>query len=255
MELNLSPGRSAFFIADLHLGAPAAGDTHQHQRRICRQLRDWMPRMGALFMLGDVMDYWFEYRNVAPQGFVRFLGLLAEIADSGTPIVWLKGNHDMWFGDYLAQEIGLTVLQGPVIYTINGRRFMMDHGDSVGQRTLGFKLLQGVFHNRILRKAFAAIHPRWTVALAHAWSAHSRLRDETPITDIAREPLYRFACEHSSGPEHADYYITGHRHLAAEAVTPSGATVCMLGDCFRDLSYAEFNGQDFSLHTVKQIRE
>lgn len=131
-------------------------------------------RASELIMVGDVLDYWFEYRMVVPRGHIRFFGALARLADSGVKITWLTGNHDIWLFDYLKEEIGLTVADGPVERDILGRRFYISHGDREGEPTRGFRFIQWLFRNRFTQKLYSGIHPRWTVGFAHRWSSSSR---------------------------------------------------------------------------------
>ena len=122
-----------YFISDLHLGSGYIADTYSHQRRIAAWLRSIAPTARRLFLLGDVIDYWYEYRDVVPRGFVRFLGALAELADSGVEITWLKGNHDIWIFDYLPSELGINVADGIITRDLDGKTFVMEHGDGVGE--------------------------------------------------------------------------------------------------------------------------
>lgn len=242
----------SYFISDLHLGARYIEDPKAHEQRIVNWLESIAPDARHLFMLGDVMDYWYEYRYVAPRGFIRFLGSLARLADSGTEIVWLKGNHDIWIFDYLPNEVGLKVVDGLYQRTIDGRMFVMEHGDGVGKIGQGYKMMRRVFRNRLCQRLYSAIHPRWTISFAKGWSNRSRINaptitEESKASEIRR--LSEFVEEHNASlPRPADFYIFGHIHTPIEMSISSGqSNMVILGDCFKTFSFGEWDGQKFSL--------
>lgn len=236
-----------YFISDLHLGAGYIADGRAHERRVVEFLRSIGPRARRLFLLGDVLDYWWEYRDVVPRGFTRFFGALAELADSGVEITWLKGNHDIWIFDYLPSEIGLTVHDGILVREMEGRRFLMEHGDGVGRRRLAFRVLTRLFRWRPAQVAFAAIHPRWTVGFAHAWSAHSRKKGGyTPPASMG-ESLVEWAEEYNrSAGEKVDYFIFGHQHTLLDHRLPEGGRVVILGDWISRFTYAVWDGRELA---------
>lgn len=247
-----------YFLSDAHLGASYIRNPRLHESRVVDFLRDIRKDATALYLMGDMLDFWFEYRNVVPRGFVRFFGALAELADTGVDIYWFKGNHDMWVFDYLPQEIGMTVIDGPLLTTIGNKTFLLDHGDAVGERPAGFRMLRRVFRNSLCRRLYAAIHPRWTMALAHGWSAQSRKSGEaseysTRIACADDEPLVRFAKDYQADTVNpkVDYFIFGHRHAMLNMAIGDGARVIILGDWINHYSYACFDGNDVSLKVYR----
>lgn len=243
-----------YFLSDSHLGASYISDHRAHEARIVDFLRGIRKDAAALYLMGDMLDFWFEYRTVVPRGFVRFFGALAELADAGVKIYWFKGNHDMWVFDYLPKEIGVEVVDGPIIKEIDGKTFLLDHGDAVGERPVGFRVLRKIFRNSMCRMLYATIHPRWTLALAHGWSAQSRKAGtaseySTKIADEEYEPLVRYAKEYMADPSHprVDYFIFGHRHAMLDKALADGARVIILGDWINHFSYACFDGHDVRL--------
>lgn len=244
-----------YFLSDIHLGAAYIGDHREHEKRVVRFLRSIAHDATRLYLLGDVLDYWWEYRKVVPRGFTRFLGVLAELADAGVEIFWFKGNHDVWLFDYLSSEIGLRVCDGAVIEEIQGKRFFLEHGDGVGELPRMFRLLRRMFRSRVLQRLYAAIHPRWTIGLAHAWSSHSRKTGG--YVPLAQEPdkntLVRFASDYDAQhPGEIDYFIFGHQHVALdEPVGRDGARVVILGDWISKFTYAKFDGHTLSLETFR----
>ncbi len=247
-------GGKTYFLSDLHLGAGYVADTHEHQRRVVRFLRAIEPDAEAVYLLGDVLDYWFEYRTVAPQGYVRFFGELARLADAGVKIVWMTGNHDIWFGDYLRREIGLELIDcrgAGIERTIAGAKFFLGHGDNFGRQPRSYLLLRRLFHSRVARWLFSGIHPRWTVPLAHAWSSHSRkaggYSDWTAIDSHARRRVDEYARELAAADPDLRYIIIGHHHAALdEAVTPSCRLV-VLGNWITSSDYAVWDGHTLTL--------
>lgn len=236
-----------YFISDLHLGASYIADPRAHERRIVEFLDSIEPRARALYLLGDIMDYWWDYATVVPRGFVRFLGTLGRLADRGVRIYWFKGNHDIWLFDYFQKELGATVIDGALIADIDGHRFFMEHGDGVGRRSAGFKLIRGLFRNRIAQKCYAAIHPRWTIPLAHAWSSHSRMSATEMPAEQTCAPLVGFAREELSRRPDIDYFVFGHLHCAFEQELGGGKKVIVLGDWIKLMTYAVFDGQKIEL--------
>lgn len=239
-----------YFVSDLHLGASYFADPRQHERVVTAWLRSIAPTAKRIYLLGDIFDYWYEYRYVVPRGFTRFLGTLAQLADSGVEITWFTGNHDIWIFDYLPAEIGMRVVDGTLIEEIGGHRFFMAHGDGVGELPPGFRLLRKVFRNRFCQRLFAAIHPRWTVGFAHGWSSHSRkLSAASGSVSAESEPLVEFARKYAEAhPGQIDYFVFGHRHVMLDEPIGNGAEVVILGDWITHFSYGVYDGHRFSLH-------
>lgn len=233
-----------YFISDLHLGASYISDPRAHERRVVRFLESIATDCRHLYLLGDILDFWWEYRNVVPRGFVRFFGALARLADSGVEITWLKGNHDIWIFDYLPAEIGLKVHDGALITEIDGRRFFLEHGDGVGRLPWSFRRLRALFRSHIAQRLYAAIHPRWTVGFAHSWSSHSRKQGGYTAPESAGDALVEFADRYNSDPSNpkVDYFIFGHCHILLRKPVAEGAEVIILGDWISRFSYAVWDG-------------
>lgn len=244
-----------YFLSDTHLGAGYIADPRRHELTLVHWLDTIAADATELYLLGDIMDYWFEYRNVVPRGYVRFLGALARLADSGVRITWLKGNHDIWMTDYLSTEIGCRIHDGILDTVIEGRRIVMEHGDGVGRRPLAFRILRRVFRCGFARRLYAAIHPRWTVGFAHAWSSHSRKRGGYAGGSAGVDNIARWAEEYICQFGRVDFFITGHLHHAEQRRLPSGAVLTILGDAFLNMSYGEFDGTNIALRhmNVSQI--
>lgn len=240
-----------YFISDLHLGASYIHDPKAHERRAARFVESLVGRASELVMLGDVLDYWYEYREVVPRGYLRFFGALARLADSGVKITWFIGNHDIWLFDYLRDEIGIEVVDGVRVRDILGKRFLLTHGDGVGRLKPSFRLIRSIFRNRLCQVLYSAIHPRWTVAFAHRWSASSRdFEGYTPKRfDPSDEPFVSYCLEYLATTDPAiDYFVFGHRHTLVDYPLPgTGSHMVILGDWITRFSYGIFDGREFRL--------
>lgn len=242
----------AYFLSDLHLGAPYFPDSRAAELKVVRFLDSIKEDADAIYLVGDILDYWYEYRYVVPRGFVRFFGKLAELADSGIKIYWYIGNHDIWIFDYLPSELGIKVIPTFSIEDIDGKKFYITHGDGIGKLKPSFKFLRALFRNKFCQSLFSAIHPRWTVPFAYNWSHHSRKAEGQPSPEDATrltDNFLVFARDYLT-KEHIDYFIFGHIHLfRCEQITPD-SQVIFLGEWISRCSYARWNGQDLSLHQL-----
>ena len=242
----------AYFLSDLHLGAPYFPDSRATELKVVRFLDSIRHDADAIYLVGDILDYWYEYRYVVPRGFVRFFGKLAELADSGIKIYWYIGNHDIWIFDYLPSELGIKVIPTFSIEDIDGKKFYLTHGDGIGKLKPSFKFLRALFRNKFCQSLFSAIHPRWTVPFAYNWSHHSRKAEGQPSPEDATrltDNFMVFARDYLT-KEHIDYFIFGHIHLfRSEQIAPD-SQVIFLGDWISRCSYARWNGQDLTLHQL-----
>ncbi len=239
-----------YFISDFHLGVPSYEKSLEREKKICRWLDHIKQDASHLFILGDVFDFWFEYRHAVPKGYVRLLGKLSELADSGIPIFLFTGNHDMWMFDYLPKEIGLTLLRKPKIFEFNSKRFLIGHGDGLGPGDHGYKFIKRIFANRFCQWLFARIHPNLGIAMANFWSRKSRQHtgnhDEKYLGDN-KEYLVQYI-KTVEKTEHFDFYIFGHRHLPIDMQIGNSQYI-NLGDWLQYFTYAEWDGN--MLHLKK----
>ena len=205
----------------------------------------------ALYLLGDILDYWYEFRSVVPRGHVRFLGKLAELADAGVRITWMTGNHDVWLFDYLRDEVGLTVLRHAATVEVDGKPFFVSHGDDVGYQRPMYRFMKWCFTSRLCQTLYASVHPRWTTQIATGWSTNNRTtrrsEDEEREKVASAGELQRFVEQHHREHPEVEHYVFGHLHLA-DQIEVDGAQVTFLGDWIRQDTYAVFDGQCLSLH-------
>jgi UDP-2,3-diacylglucosamine hydrolase len=208
----------------------------------------------AIFLLGDLFDFWFEYRYVVPRGFVRLLGKLAELTDNGIPIYYFAGNHDQWMRDYLIIEMNIQIYLQPAQFELNGKLFFIGHGHGhdVSPEGLKNRLLCFAFSNRLLRMLFASLHPRWGIALGANWSMNSRKRRGIckPFNGVENESIYRYT-QYVLTKKHYDFFVFGHRHLALDLPLNENSRYINTGEWIETQTYAVFDGNEVSLHSAK----
>lgn len=238
-----------YFISDLHLGARYL-PRHRAEARVVRFLEHIAADATELYLLGDILDYWYEYRHVVPRGFVRFFGALARLADAGVKITWFTGNHDIWLFGYLRSELGIKVIDGDLSASLLGHRFYMAHGDRLGHESVGFRFIQRMFRNRICQKLFAAIHPRWTVPLGYSWSSHNRGYRPDKVADFngaMRDIVVQWAEDYSLLHPHTEYIIIGHHHVPVDITLSTGCRLIILGEWIHRSTFASFDGENIIL--------
>ncbi|MDR1860214.1 MAG: UDP-2,3-diacylglucosamine diphosphatase [Bacteroidales bacterium] len=236
-----------FFVSDVHLGAPALHNNRQRERLFTDWLAMIRHQAGALFLLGDLFDCWFEYRRVIPKGFIRPLAKIAEIADAGIPVHFFTGNHDGWTFDYLEQELGLTVHRHEWRTTIGSKKFLLAHGDGLNPTDKGYLLMKKVFSNRFAQWGFKTLlHPDAGLYLAHKLSKKSRLSKPSEPFKNTDEETYRYALK-VLDTEQIDYFVFGHRHLMFDIPVGAHARLINLGDWFNFYSYGVFDGVNLEL--------
>ena len=250
--MDLPEGKKIYFASDFHLGIPDKATSLERERRICSWLEQIKKDAAQLYLVGDIFDTWFEYKNVVPKGFTRFLGKLAELRDGGLQIEAFTGNHDLWMRGYFEEELDIPVHHQPIERTINGKKFFIGHGDGLGPGDMGYKLLKKVLRSPVSQWLYRRLHPDTGVGLA-GW--FSRLGpkhgvEEKPFLGPEKEWLVQF-CIDKLNKEHVDCFIFGHRHIAIEYPLPKGSLYVNLGDWIRYDSYAVFDGKELRLAYYK----
>lgn len=243
-------GEKYYFISDLHLGTRLFGKTSVGEKRVIRWMDSIKDEAKALYLLGDIFDFWFEYKRAVPRGFIRFLGKLAELNDAGIEIHYFIGNHDIWVFNYLPEEIGVIVHKKPTVMDIAGKTFYLAHGDGLGDDSFSFKLIRWVFHNRFCQALFRLIHPDWGIGLAHLWAGHSRKKDlYQPAAYFGedKERLVLYSKEYIRNYPLTDYLIFGHRHILLDLMLSRQSRMMIIGDWLRHFSYAVFDGEELAL--------
>lgn len=250
MELNiqLKPGKKVYFASDLHLGLYPLENSFKREKIFITWLDSIKPDVQVLFLLGDVFDFWYEYKKVVPRGFTRFLGKLCELSDSGVEIHFFTGNHDVWVFDFLPKEVGLTVHRKDISLKINQHIFRVGHGDLLAKNDWGYRLMKGVFENKVAQWFFSKIHPNIAMAFGQAWSKKSRyskgLAEDFMGEDKEHQIL--FAREFLK-TNTVDFFIFGHRHIAMDFKLSDSSKLINLGEWIQTNSYAEYNGDRLEL--------
>lgn len=241
--------KKIYFLSDLHLGARTLKNPRENERKVVRFLDSIKEEASAIYLMGDILDYWYEYKSVVPRGFTRFFGKIAELTDRGVQVHWFIGNHDIWIFDYLPDELGVKVHYAPEIIHLNGKIFYLAHGDGLGNISRSFRFIRFIFHNKICQRLYSAIHPRWTIAFAHRWSSHSRLNgDCQEYCGENNEYLVQYAKSYlEKSSTHIDFFVFGHRHIMLDLMIRPDSRVIILGDWINYFSYAVFDGTSFYL--------
>ncbi|MFK7969420.1 MAG: UDP-2,3-diacylglucosamine diphosphatase [Bacteroidia bacterium] len=238
--------RDTIYIAsDMHFGAPDAATSRERERRFVAWLDHIKPSVKELWLLGDLFDFWFEYKRAVPKGHLRFLGKLAELADAGIPIHIFVGNHDLWFGDYLVEEIGATVYRKPQMRSWHGKQFYLAHGDGLGPGDHGYKLMKAVFTNPLCKWLFARLHPNFGIGLASFFSHTSLKANPKKATPLVPEKEFLYQHVRDVLPAHPelDYFVFGHRHHFHQTEIAPGKQLIYLGDWMQFDSYLEISGE------------
>lgn len=239
-----------YFLSDLHLGASYLDRKHDRERMLVEFLNEIEPDAKSLYLVGDILDYWFEYKTVVPRGFVRFFGALASLADKGVKITWLIGNHDIWMFDYLQNELGIEVIDGSITRTIDGKQFFISHGDGLGKLAPSFRFIRSMFRNRFCQRLYAAIHPRWTVGFAYKWSSSNRAYkpdDKPQFSGHLRQQVETWANSYIYEHPDTDFIVLGHHHVMVDQIVRNGCQLVILGDWIYNYSYAVFDGNNLEL--------
>jgi UDP-2,3-diacylglucosamine hydrolase len=252
--LNLTKGKKIYFASDFHLGAPDAVTSLQREKLLVSWLDEIKHDAQELFLVGDVFDFWFEYKTAVPKGFVRLLGKLAELSDAGISIHYFTGNHDMWVFDYLPKEIGAIIYRHPIEREINGFKFFIGHGDGLGPGDKGYKFIKKVFANPVCQWLFARLHPNFGIRLANFWSGKSRLHtgsSDEKFLGEDKEWLIIY-CKEVLQKKQVDYFIFGHRHLPLDIQLTATSRYINLGEWMNYSSYGVFDGEKMELKSYKK---
>ncbi len=245
-----------YFISDLHLGMHPPEESREREKLFVNWLDEIGTNAKELWLLGDIFDYWFEYRKVVPRGFTRSLGKLAQLNDSGIEIHMIPGNHDIWIFDYLPEEIGLQVHKSPEILELGEKKFHLGHGDGLHRGDTIYRFLQALFHNKVLQWLYARIHPNGSMALAHWWSRKSRLHHGITgrFEGIENEHQVLFARNEILKDPSINYFIFGHRHVPFDIHIAGDTRVICLGDWIGNFTYGVFDGNTFTLKRFLEDR-
>jgi len=241
-----------YFASDFHLGSPNLKNSRKRERLITSWLNEIEKDAKAIYLVGDIFDFWFEYKKVIPKGFVRFLGKLAELTDNGIAVHLFVGNHDLWMRDYLETEVGIAVHHDNITIREGGKEIFIGHGDGLGKGDYFYKFLRKIFTSKICQWAFARLHPNFAFSLAHAWSKSSRRSgSNASFISKGKEILYGY-CKEQQSINPVDYYVFGHRHFPLELKVDEKATYINTGDWLQHYTYAVLENGKLELKTYNK---
>lgn len=239
--------KNIYFLADAHLGSLAIPHQRTQERRLVRFLDSIKHKASAIYLLGDMFDFWNEYKYVVPKGYTRFLGKISELTDMGVEVHYFTGNHDIWTYGYLEKECGVILHTQPETVEIYDKIFFLAHGDGLGDPDAKFKFLRKMFHNHTCQKLLNFVHPWWGMQLGLNWAKHSRLKradgKEAPFMGEDKEYLILFTKEYMKTHSNIDYFIFGHRHIELEMKMSRKTELVILGDWIWQFTYAVFDGE------------
>ena len=248
--LTFSKPKKVYFASDQHFGAPSNELSRIREKKFLDWINFIEKDIGALFLLGDLFDFWFEYNTVVPKGFVRVLGKLASMSDDNIPIYFFTGNHDLWMVDYFKKELGIKVFHKPQEFYINGKSFLIGHGDGLGPGDYGYKRMKKVFTNPLSKFLFKWIHPDIGVKIAQYLSINNKLisGDENIKYDGPDNEIIFQYIKNENNQISRDFYVFGHRHIPLE-LPLNNSLYINLGDWISHYTYAEFNLDELLLKT------
>lgn len=252
--MQIPEGKKIYFSSDNHLGAPTAEESRPREVKFVAWLDQVSEDAAAIFLLGDLFDFWFEYKHVVPKGFVRVLGKLAQLRDRGIPIYFFVGNHDLWMNDYFQKELDIPVFHRPKEFVFNNKKFLIGHGDGLGPGDKGFKRMKKVFTNPFSKWLYRWLHPDLGVPLAQYFSVKNKAisgEEDVKFLGEEKEWLIQY-CRRKLEIQHYDYFIFGHRHLPLDIQLQENSTYLNLGDWINFYTYGVFDGNKLQLKEWKE---
>ena len=249
--MTLSSDKKIYFLSDFHLGAPDAVSSLQREKQVVRFLEEIRNDAAEIFLVGDMFDFWYEYKKVVPKGYTRLLGKLAELSDAGIPMHFFVGNHDMWMKDYFQKELNIPVYFEPREFERGGKKFLVGHGDGMGPGDKGYKFLKKIFRNPVCQWLFGILPPYFGMGLANFFSRRSRAQtgaSEEVFLGEDREWLIIYSKE-ALKEKKIDFFVFGHRHLAIDFRLNGDSRYINLGDWIHYYTYAVFDGSQLQLRS------
>lgn len=241
-----------YFASDFHLGVPSFEKSREREDIIISWLNHIEQDAQKIFLVGDIFDFWFEYKHSIPKGFVRLQGKLAQLVDNGVEVNFFIGNHDMWMFDYFEKEIGVNIYRKEREFDLFGTKFFIGHGDGLGPGDKGYKFIKKVFANKFCQWCFARIHPNLGIGMANYWSRKSRGKEKEPQEFLGEDKEWLVDYTKMKSKEvDAKYFVFGHRHLPIEFDLPNGSKYVNLGDWINHRTYGEFDGKELFLKKWK----
>lgn len=238
--------KKIYILSDMHLGSWAIEHSRTHERRVVSFLDKIKDEAAAVYLLGDVFDFWYEHRYTVPKGFTRFLGKISELTDKGVEVHFFTGNHDQWCLDYFEKECGVIIHREPCLVELYGNEVFLAHGDEFS-RERGYKVLRAMFRSRFLRWMFSMLHPRWSIWMGLSWARHSMVKHkvmgDTPFLGADKEDCLVFARKYLETHKSIDCFIFGHRHIDVDMPLDESSRCIFLGDWISTFAYVVLDGK------------
>jgi len=244
---NTLLNKKIYFLSDAHLGINGKLPSLQREKMLIKWLDNIKSQAGGIYLLGDIFDFWFEYKDVVPKGYTRLFGKLSELTDSGIKVFYVTGNHDMWDHKYFEKELNLKVYSEPVEKWIGDKYFMVGHGDGLGPDDKSYKIMKKTFQSKISRKIFSFFHPRIGISLANYLSRISRNNNVDEVFKGEDKEQLVLYCKYKLTQKHYDFFVFGHRHLPLSILVGNNSLYVNTGDWIKTFSYAVFDGQNMNL--------
>ncbi len=251
-NISLSKGKKVYFFSDCHLGVPDYDNSRQREAKIVKWLDSIKNDAQVIFLMGDIFDFWVEYKYVVPKGYTRLFGMLSSLSDMGIELKYFTGNHDLWIKDYFIKEIGMKLYKTAELFTINNKKFYLGHGDGIGKGDYGYKFLKSMFHCNINQFFFRMLHPYLALKLGNFLSETSKeyKSDDIVYNKKENERMQAFIQEQLKTAS-IDYFIFGHRHLPQDIRIENSRHI-HTGDWLKHFSYVTFDGNDLKLDTFTE---
>lgn len=247
--LELPHGKNLYFASDFHLGVPTPEKSLEREKQVVAWLESIRKDAHAIYLLGDIFDFWFEYMHTIPKGFIRLQGKLAELRDQGIPISFFTGNHDMWMFNYFPSELGIPIFREPLELVVGSQRLVIGHGDGLGPGETSYKILKKFFSSSFCQWLFARLHPNLGMSIARYWSRKSRINSmEEKFKGEEHEFLFLW-CRDEEKKTHRDYYIFGHRHLTLDLAVGTNSRYLNIGEWVHQTTYCKYDGMKAELKT------
>lgn len=246
---NLPAGKKIYLASDFHLGIPSEQESLEREKKIIRWLDSIEEHAEAIILVGDIFDFWFEFKHVIPKGFIRFQGKLAQLRDKGKVVIFFTGNHDLWMFDYFSEALDIPIIRQPTTFQIGTNKVLIGHGDGLGPGDRTFKAIKKIFKSKLAQWGFKWLHPNIGFTLAQAWSKNSRKKGTEEFLGD-QEWLLQY-CREVEETFHHDYYIFGHRHLSLEMQVNETSTYLNLGEWFKNCTYVEIDSEKATLKTFE----
>lgn len=220
----------SYFFSDLHFGYPSDEISRERERRLCSLLSEIEPETSDLWFLGDIFDFWWEYKSVVPAGFTRFFAKILEFTEAGIPVYFFSGNHDVWMRSYLSRELGVRIIHQPLEVQLQGKTLYLAHGDGLGPGDNSYKLLKKIFTNRFLQWAYSRLHPNFAFCIARSWSHSRRQKEPYPHFESLDKELLPKHAKNLLTQKPYDYFVFGHRHVPMHLELAPGAELINTGE-------------------------